>query len=131
MTSPESAVPPLSEAERARLRPSVDVAALERWLAATNDDIRIAIVAHFATEITADDLRAVGKVVGATTEDLALWDAAMEAPLELGPLHVPGPDAPPNAVSFRSVPMAQPVLWIEPPDDPALASLWSAIEPSR
>jgi hypothetical protein len=128
---PESGAEPLSAAERARLRPSVDVAALERWLVATNDDIRIAIVARFATEFTEDDLRAIGKVVGATAEDMALWDAAMEAPVELGPLQVPGPDAPPNAVAFRSTSTPQPVLWIEPPDDPALALLWNAIEPTR
>jgi hypothetical protein len=121
---------PLSEMERARLRPSVDVAALERWLIATNDDIRFAVIVHFSTHISAEDLRAVGEAIGASAEDLAAWEEPPPEELsDLGPLCTPGPDAPPNAVTYRSgFGGWQPVVMIMPPEDPDRFALWSAIE---
>jgi len=122
---------PLSEAECARLRPSVDVVALQRWLDATHDEVRVAVIAHFANMVTAQDLRAIGEAVGATAEELAAWDAPDEEPSLPGEWHIPGPDAPSNAVTFRSIPgPSQPVVWMEPPEDPILTVLWNAIEPS-
>ena len=125
----ESAVPPLTDAERARLRPGVDAAALEQWLVATNNELRVAVIATFATTVTNDDLRATMLAIGDNEEDLADdSELAAEAP---GELHVPGPDAPPGALSYRAVPgPAQPVVMMMPPEDPALALLWRAIEPS-
>ncbi len=104
---------------------------MEHWFIATNDDVRTAFIAHFSTEVTADDLRAIGEVVGASAELPALWDATFKEPLELGPLQIPGPDAPPNAVAFRSVPSSQAFVMMEPPGDSTRAALWNAIEPSR
>jgi hypothetical protein len=127
----KSGAEPLSVSERARLRPSVDVAALQRWLDATHDEVRVAVIAHFASSVNADDLRAIGQVVGATAEDLAAWDAMADESLPLGPLQIPGPDAPPNALAFRSIPTSQAFVMMEPPKDPILASLWNAIEPTR
>jgi len=122
---------PLTEIERARLRPSVDVAALQRWLRATNDETRVAVIAHFASMVTGDDLKAIGQALGATAEVLAAWDSPLEVPMLLGPLQIPGPDAPPNAVAFRTIPTSQAFVMMERPGDPTLASLWDAIEPFR
>lgn len=124
---------PLTELERARLRPTVDAAALERWLIATNDELRVAMIAHFANSVTSDDLRAITRAIGESADELA---ALLErAPGELlpppGALRVPGPGAPPNAVAYIPVPSEQNVVMVEPPDDPTLALLWNAIEPTR
>ena len=54
---------PLTDVERARLRPSVDAMALQRWLDATRDEVRAAVVAHFSNEVTAEDLRAIGQAI--------------------------------------------------------------------
>jgi len=49
---------PLTDLERQRLRPSVHVAALEQWLAVSRGELRRAVVVHFATEVTEEDVLA-------------------------------------------------------------------------
>jgi hypothetical protein len=123
---------PLTVIERSRLRPTVRVAALEAWLAATGGDARRTVIAHFAQEVTPDDLRATHFELGSTAEELAELERSLVEPLPpAGPLHTPGPDAPPGAVAFVPVPYQQLVVQITPPDEPSLRALWEAIEPRR
>ena len=129
---------PLTATERGRLRRTVDSAALERWLVATSGVYRRIVVAHFAEEVTGDDLRASYRDIPATAEELAELETSLEeAELDrssteelppLGPVHYPGRDASPGAVPFQVVPTTQYVLQLTPPDDPALRALWDAIE---
>jgi hypothetical protein len=123
---------PLTAVECARLRPSVRVAALERWLVATGGEARRLVIAHFAQEVTPDDLRASHMELGGTDEELAELEEMLAEPLpsEEGPVHVPGPDAPPGALAFSVVPYGQLVVRFEPPDDPSLQAFWDAIEPA-
>lgn len=123
---------PLTAVECARLRPSVRVAALEQWLAATGGAVRRLVIAHFAQEVTPDDLRASHVELGGADEELVELDEMLAEPLpaEEGPVHVPGPDAPPGALAFSAVPYRQLIVQFEPPDDASLQALWDAIEPA-
>jgi hypothetical protein len=122
---------PLTMFERARLRPTVRVVALEAWLAATGGDGRRAVIAHFAQEVTPDDLRAAHVELGGTAAELAELEGILAEPLpSVEPLHTPGPGAPPGALAFVPIPYEQFLLQLAPPDEPSLRSLWEAIEPS-
>jgi hypothetical protein len=117
---------PLTPLERRRLRATVDPAALERWLVATHGEFRRAVIAHFATEITADDLLAVRREAGdAGAIDLPLSDGDEAELADARPVV----DAPLEGLRFRFVSTWQPIVMVEPPSDPELRVLWDAIEP--
>jgi hypothetical protein len=114
--------PALSPAERARLRPSVDVSALERFLGEIPEEVRpgvkSAVVLHFSRAVTMADMRDFLLAVG--NDDTA---AAVDRAIATRPAQEPGPTAdeaiPPKKFSM------------EPPESPELRALWDAIEPQR
>ena len=99
----------LTAAERGRLRPSVDVPALERLLGAVPREARAAVFLSFVRELTPADLMAAGVW---SADDLAITPDGTEidATAEL----------PPPSVDLR--------VQI---DDPDLAALWALVEPRR
>lgn len=124
----------LTADERQRLRPSVNVAALERFLADAPETPRDALIAHFATEVTLDDLlafmrtmHAAGEVSAAEVEE---YERTWREPL---PDLAPDDSAPTlesGGVRYVPVPHMQYVLQVEPPVEPELRELWKAIEPA-
>jgi hypothetical protein len=123
---------PLTPTELARLRRSVDPSALERWLSVSGGELRRAIIAHFAETITEDDLRVTRAECGASAEEMAELELMLaEPPPPPEPMRYPAADAPEGAVAFQFIPTSQLVLFVEPPEDPALRALWDAIEPAR
>ena len=124
---------PLTPTERGRLRKSVDPVALERLIAASRGEARRALVVHFATEVTADDVRAALAEMGAD-DDLAEIERALATgasePTEPPRLVEPDPHVP-GALAHVTVPTTNFLLQVDPPDDPALRTLWENVEPSR
>ena len=134
-STPEGSQPqgvPLTVEERRRLRPTVDPAALERFLAAGPDVPRVAVIAHFAIEVYLEDLLAVhrlryeaGEISRAELQD---YERAMREPWPDD-----APDSPPHSwehgSQFVPVSHGEYVLQVEPPSDPVLTALWNAIEP--
>jgi hypothetical protein len=120
---------PLTPTERLRLRPSVDAVALERWLVATAGEARRTVITHFARDVTPDDLRGIYRETRATAEEMAELERSLAEELPPpGPIRYPGPDAPPGALAFASVPYDQYVVQTIPPADPDLRAFWEAIE---
>lgn len=101
---------PLTAYERARLRPTVDPAALQRFLEASGGEVRRLVIAHFAC--------------GVLVEDLAVLDPELDA--EWGGTPPPG-FVEPDGRRFRSTVSFDLQLSV---DDTALAPLWTAIEPA-
>jgi hypothetical protein len=123
---------PLTPTERHRLRPGVDPVALERLIAAAGAEARRALVAHFATEVTPDDLRAALNALGARDELAALergLDAVEHEPVPPPELVEPPPGVP-DAVSHIAVPTTNFIMQVGPPEDPVLRKLWEDVEPS-
>jgi hypothetical protein len=118
MTEP----PHLTPAERARLRPTVDVDALERFLAEIPEEVRVgvqsAVILHFSRSVTIADIRDFLLAVG--NDDTA---AAMDRAIATQPVKEPGvaPDEP--------TPPKGEVFTMEPPKSRWLRELWDAIEP--
>jgi hypothetical protein len=115
--------PHLTPAERARLRPTVDVSALERFLAEIPEEVRpgvqSAVVLHFSRTVTMADIRDFLRAVG--NDDTA---AAMDRAIATQPAKEPGiPDEP--------IPAKSDVFTMEPPQSPQLRALWDAIEPQQ
>jgi hypothetical protein len=116
--------PTLTPAERARLRSSVDVGALERFLAEIPDDVRpgvqSAVVLHFSRTVSMADIRdflnAMGSDDAADAVDRAI---ATQLPRKRPPI-ADGPE-PANKELFT----------MEPPQSPRLRELWDAIEPGQ
>ena len=121
----------LTLAERRRLRPTVDPAALERFLAAAPDVPRVAVIAHFAIEVYLEDLLAIERIRAEageiTSAELAAYERQMREPW---PDDVPA--SPPrfsrSGWRFVPVPHGQYVVQVEAPSDPVLSALWDAIE---
>jgi hypothetical protein len=113
---------PLTPDERARLRPSVDVPALERFLIEIPEEVRSgvksAVVLHFSRAVTKADIRDFLLAVG--NDDTA---AAVDRAITTQPAVEPGPGSqepkPPKSEEFT----------MEPPKSPRLRALWDAIEP--
>jgi hypothetical protein len=123
---------PLTPTERRRLRPAVDPAALERLIAAVGAEARRALVVHFATEVTPDDLRAALTEMGAHDELAALERGLDAVEHEPGPprrLVEPPPDVP-GAVAHIAALTTNFILQVGPPEDPVLRKLWEHVEPS-
>ena len=116
----------LSAEERARLRPGVDAAALERLLARLPDEAaRRAAVLHFAREVTLEDVRALLAEAG-ETDALRDLERSLAEPPPRSPLH---PARGPGTVAYRVVPTDWFGIRVSPPEDPALRALWEAVEP--
>jgi hypothetical protein len=116
----------LTAEERARLRPSVDAAALERFLARAPREARRAVVLHFAQERTLEDFRAALADSGdpEALRDLERFLAEPPPPAEVHPATGPG------TVSYVTIPTDNLYVNVSPPeDDPELRALWDAIEP--
>jgi len=113
---PDETPPLLSDGERARLRPTVDAAAFERFLAAIPDDVRPGVrhaaVLHFSRAVTMADIRDFLSAVG-NDDAAAAMDRAVDA------------DAP---IPTTAAP-ADRIFTMEPPESPRLRALWDAIEP--
>lgn len=97
----------LTPEQRARLRPSVDVAALERLLAAVPAEARLGLVVACFAEITPEELREVGAEVPDNAAE------TRPASHRGRPAHLP-PQHSDFMIEF---------------DDPHLARLWDEVEP--
>ena len=123
---PEPGRPILTDAERARLRPTVDAEAFERFLAAIPEEVRPGVqraaVLHFSRNVTMADIRDFLNDAG-NTDAAAAVDRAVGA--------APRRDDPPPDASADSyvVPLADRLFTMEPPKPPWLRELWDAIEP--
>jgi hypothetical protein len=121
---PDTPRPALTPAERARLRPTVDVSALERFLAEIPEDVRpgvqSAVVLHFSRAVTMADIRDFLNAVG--NDDAA---AAVDRAIATRPAVEPGP------VSQGPTPTKSEAFSMEPPTSPRLRALWDAIERER
>jgi hypothetical protein len=115
---------PLTPAERARLRVTVDVGALERFLAEIPEEVRSgvqsAVVLHFSRAVTMADIRDFLIAVG--NDDTA---AAVDRAIATQPAVEPGPSLP-EPKSPKSE-----IFTMEPPKSPRLRALWDAIEPEQ
>jgi hypothetical protein len=116
--------PALSASERARLRPTVDVDALERFLAEIPDEVRpgvqSAVVLHFSQTVTMSDIRDFLNAVG--SDDAA---AAVDRAIATRPAIEPG------RTTDVPKPTKQEAFSMEPPATPRLRALWDAIEPEQ
>jgi hypothetical protein len=111
----------LTSAERGRLRPTVDVTALERFLAAIPEEVRpgvqSAVVLHFSRAVTKADIRDFLLAVG--NDDTA---AAVDRAIATQPAAEPDP------VSTQPNSPKSELFTMEPPTSPRLRALWDAIE---
>jgi hypothetical protein len=116
----DSPRPLLSASERARLRPTVDADAFERFLAEIPDDVRPGVqraaVLHFSRGVSMADIRDFLSAVG--SDDAA---AALGPAVDADVTRRPASEAP-GGPADRSFTM-------EPPESPRLRALWDAIEP--
>jgi hypothetical protein len=126
MNSSESGppLPLLTTAELTRLRPTVDTAALERFLAEIPEEVRAgvqsAVVLHFSRDVTMADIRDFLLAVG--NDDTA---AAVDRAIATQPAVEPGPvSEEPNSPKSE-------LFSMEPPTSPRLRALWDAIEPQQ
>ena len=122
----------LTVEERHRLRPTVDHAALERFLAAAPDVPRVAVIAHFAIEVYLEDLLALQRIRHQAGEisdaDLEAYERTMREPW---PDDEPESSGRSSELGLRFVPVPQGVyvVQVQPPSDSVLSALWDAIEP--
>jgi len=130
----DSDVPLLTAAERARLRPTVDAEAFERFLAAIPDEVRPGVkraaVLHFSRVVTMADIRDFLSDVGRDDAAAAVDRAIVARPPERAdapPRARPAPE--PDAVADAPTPPADRLFSMEPPASPRLRALWDAIEP--
>jgi len=119
--------PILTQADRARLRPTVDADAFERFLAAIPDEVRPGVqraaVLHFSRNVTMADIRDFLSDAGNTDAAAAVGRAVEDAPR---------PDEPRSPAShepYVPVPVADRLFTMEPPKSAWLRTLWDAIEP--
>jgi hypothetical protein len=125
----------LTPADRARLRPTVDVDALARFLAEIPQEVRAGVqsaaVLHFSRTVTMADIRdffaSVGNDDAAAAMDRAAAAEALEPP-KPGPLQ---PATEPGSLSFQTIPTTDQVFTMEPPESAHLRALWDAIEPPQ
>jgi hypothetical protein len=118
----DSPVPLLTADERARLRPTVDAEAFERFLAEIPDDVRPGVqraaVLHFSRGVTMADIRDFLSAVG--NDDVA---AAVGRAVDADAERASG------AETQEPVAPADRIFTMEPPEGPELRALWDAIEP--
>jgi hypothetical protein len=128
------AEPALTAAERARLRGSVDVSALERFLAAIPAEVRPGVqraaVLHFSRDVTMADIRDFFTAVGSDDAAEAMGRAIAAEPDDLPKPEI-HPPARPGALAFQPIPTTDQIFTMEPPKGPRLRALWDAIEPQQ
>ena len=120
---------PLTPLERQRLRSTVDAAALERWFVVTGGANRRATIAHFAVEVTDDDLSAVEDEADLDPGIQDIDDIDDRADIEAAIAASRKDLGPKRTLMFIPQTTWTPVVQVYPPDDPELLSLWHAIEP--
>jgi hypothetical protein len=118
----DSPVPLLTASERARLRPTVDAQAFERFLAEIPDAVRAGVrraaVLHFSRDVTMADIRDFLSDAGNDDAAAAVGRAVDASPRDVGP-------APREQVA-----PADKLFTMEPPQSRRLRALWDAIEPT-
>lgn len=119
----------LTAFERGRLRPSVDVAALERWLGQTDGECRRALIAHFAVTVTEEELDAVNRELGGTEQE-PIVPITPSLDLSLADHGVAGGNSE-STLRFATVPIWQPIVTVLPPEEPERRQAWEAIERGR
>ena len=125
-----SLIPP---AERVRLRPTVDVRALERFLALVPVCDRRAMVLSFVSPLTFEDVRDV--LMESPDPDAVdvlgtLMRTHEDVSVTLSDPMMRSDDAEvPTTLRFDCVPTSDWLVQAEPPADPSLRALWDAIEP--
>jgi hypothetical protein len=98
-------------------------------LVATDGEFRRMVIAHFAEHVTPDDLRAIYRETNATAEEMAELERELVEDVPIpGPMHYPGPDAPPGTLAFATVPHNYYIIKMMAPEDPARRAFWEAIE---
>src|SRR5215208_2630904 len=100
----------LADTDRARLRPGVDAAALERFLAAIPGPTRRVVTLSFMRDPTMDELR---DAAGLSADDFAASSPALSR----------AASAQRGQDDFA--------MMVDPNADPALHRLWRAIEPAE
>lgn len=124
----------LTPAERARLRPTVDVSALERFLVAIPEEVRPgvrhAVVLHFSRDVTMADIRDFFVAVGNDDAVEAMGRAIAAEPAD-HPKPEAHPSSQPGALAFQPIPTTDQIFSMEPPTSPRLRALWDAIEPQQ
>ncbi|MFN2567124.1 MAG: hypothetical protein ABR499_19170 [Gemmatimonadaceae bacterium] len=114
--------PVLSAADRARLRPTVDADAFERFLEQIPEEVRPGVqraaVLHFSRAVTMADIRDFLNEVG-NDDAAAAVDRAIAA----------APATEPDTAASEPTPLADRLFSMEPPKSPRLRALWDAIEP--
>ncbi len=131
----EAPRPVLTDADRARLRPTVDAEAFERFLAELPAEVRPGVkraaVLHFSRAVTMADIRDFLSDVGSDDAAAAVDRAiATRAPEPAAPPADARPADEPDAVSDAPPPPAERLFSMEPPESPRLRALWDAIEPA-
>jgi hypothetical protein len=138
----DSDVPVLTDAERARLRPTVNADAFERFLAAIPEEVRPGVkraaVLHFSRAVTMADIRDflsdVGSDEAAAAVDRAIAKTPAEpadaAPADARPADARPADEP-DAIAHAPPPPVGRLFSMEPPESPRLRALWDAIEPPQ
>ena len=115
---------PLTPVERARLRPTVDVAALEQLLGATGGQGRHLFLAYFAKDPTIADMRAALLELGAA-EEVAVLDEELAIQDRL----FRDPSTTSDASPRRAFLPPQPSDFVIEPEDDRFRALWRAVEP--
>jgi hypothetical protein len=119
--------PILTHADRARLRPTVDADAFERFLTALPEEVRPGVqraaVLHFSRNVTMADIRDFLSDAGNPDAAAAVGRAVDEAPRRDEPRPTPSEEP------YLPVPVADRLFEMEPPKSPRLRALWDAIEP--
>jgi hypothetical protein len=114
----------LSPEERSRLRPSLNLDALERLLQRVPPNVRAITLLHFYEAPTARE--ALDALEASGLEDYEFGDLRALADHVPLPPHLAHPE---NDLDPDWVPPVHPVyLSIDPPDDPELRALWDAVE---
>jgi hypothetical protein len=109
----------LSDEDRAKLRPSVSVEALERVLRAAPEEIRRVLLISCFRNVSDEDLRSIGLKV----------PPLPEAPVPRPPIRVRLPDGR-EARRLSILPARNSHLKIQHLEDPELDLLWQQVEPS-
>ena len=123
----DPAPPPVSSKDRARLRPSVDVAALERLIAQQPLSARSLTLLAFYAQPTAGEVLTALLAAGADEGALSTLRAfAAYAPV---PPHLAHPENDPDPTWMAPVWAVD--LAAELPEEPRLRALWEAVEPKR
>ena len=134
MPTPDSDAPRpiLTHADRARLRPTVDADAFERFLAALPEEVRPGVqraaVLHFSRNVTMADIRDFLSAVG-NDDAAAAVGRAVDAATPRGDRSAAGTSAESSGEPYVPVPAADRLFTMEPPKGPQLRALWDAIEP--